>query len=264
MPNVDSSLAQGTPAWVELSTSNGDDARAFYTALFGWEYVGNPMGPDMTYYIAKVGGRDVAGVWQQVPGIDAGNPPTWSTYFAVDNVDAVAEKVVAAGGAIVSEPMDVPGAGRMVAVTDPTGAAVSFWQKGEHTGFGVVNEPGAWIWSELITNEPAKAISFYEDVLGITTKTEPFGEMGDYTQFMVNGDGKAGLMKAPANMADHPSTWSVYFYVTDAEATAAKTADLGGAVANGPFALPGIGRMAVLKDPQGAYFCVLEPNAELS
>src|SRR3546814_2179829 len=58
--------------------------------------------------------------------------PAWTTYISVDDADATAKAVVRAGGSVVAEPFDVPGAGRMAILADTEGAAFSVWQAREH------------------------------------------------------------------------------------------------------------------------------------
>ena len=150
-------------------------------------------------------------------------------------------------------PFDVMDAGRMSFVMDPSGAAVALWQANQHIGAGLVNEPGAVIWNELITDNPA-AVSFYEQVLGVTTTT---ADMGDdkYTMFEVGGQQVGGTM--PPQMPGVPNHWHVYFAAADADATAAKIKQLGGSVVVEPFDTP-IGKMAVAADPQGAVFSLFQ------
>ena len=54
-----------------------------------------------------------------------------------------------------------------------------------------------------------------------------------------------------------PPSWGVYVTVADCDASVAKAKSLGGQLCAGPFDVPGVGRMAVLQDPQGAVFNVM-------
>ncbi len=152
-------------------------------------------------------------------------------------------------------PFDVPNAGRMAFVLDPTGAAVAFWQAGQHIGASLVNEPGTVGWNELITTGPAAAAAFYGQVLGLTTSVMDMGA-GQYTLFEVNGQMVGGT--TPPQMPGTPNHWHVYFVVADADAAAAKITELGGAILAEPFDTP-VGRMAVARDPQGAVFSIFQP-----
>ena len=248
------SYTQGTPNWVDLPTSDQAAAKAFYAGLFGWTYDDQPMGEGQVYSMAMLGGHQVAAISSQPAEMAAaGAPPMWNTYLAVDSVDDATAKVEAAGGKVAMAPFDIMDAGRMSFVMDPSGAAVALWQANQHIGAGLVNEPGAVIWNELITDNPA-AVPFYEQVLGVTTTTAGMGE-DKYTMFEAGGQQVGGTM--PPQMAGVPNHWHVYFAVADADATAAKIKQLGGSVVVEPFDTP-IGKMAVAADPQGAVFSLFQ------
>jgi predicted enzyme related to lactoylglutathione lyase len=256
MPARDS-YAQGTPNWVDLQTTDQAGAKAFYRGIFGWSYDDQPMDAGAVYSIAKLGDSEVAAIAPQSPELKAaGAPPMWNTYLAVDSADEAAAKVAPAGGTVAMEPFDVMDAGRMAFVMDPSGAAVALWQAKQHIGASLVNEPGTVVWNELITNDP-KAVSFYEDVLGVTTTTVDMGA-DKYTMFQVAGKEVGGTM--PPQAAGVPNHWHVYFEVHDADASAAKVTELGGSVVVPPFDTP-IGKMAVVADPQGAVFSLFQAPA---
>jgi len=250
------SYTQGTPNWVDLQTSDQDAAKAFYAGLFGWTYDDQPMPQGPVYSMALLGGHPVAAIAPQSPEMAAaGVPPMWNTYIAVDSVDEAAGKVEAAGGKVAMAPFDIMDAGRMAFVLDPAGAPVALWQAGQHIGATLVNEPGTLTWNELITADPG-AFKFYSDVLGLSTSTMDMGAGGgEYTMFEVGGQPVGGSM--PPQAPGVPNHWHVYFAVDDADATAAKAAELGGTVIMPPFDTP-VGRIAVLGDPQGAVFSVIK------
>jgi len=248
------SYAQGTPNWVDLQTSDQDAAKAFYSGLFGWTYDDQPMPQGAVYSMAMIGGHPVAAIAPQSPELAAaGAPPMWNTYLAVDAVDEATAKVEAAGGKVAMAPFDVMDAGRMAFVLDPAGVPVALWQANQHIGAALVNEPGAVTWNELITTDPG-AVKFYADVLGMTSSTMDMGG-GPYTVFEVGGQMVGGT--AAPQMPGVPNHWHVYFEVADADAGAAKAAELGGTVMVPPFDIP-VGRIAVIGDPQGAVFSIIK------
>src|SRR6201985_2717795 len=211
------SYTQGTPNWVDLPTSDQAAAKAFYAGLFGWTYDDQTMGEGQVSSMAMLGGHQVAATSPQPAEMAAaGAPPMWNTYLAVDSVDEATAKVEAAGGKVAMAPFDVMDAGRMAFVLDPSGAAVALWQAGQHIGATLVNEPGTVIWNELITDNPA-AVTFYENVLGVTTATAEMGG-NKYTMFQVGGKEVGGT--TPPQMEGVPNHWHVYFAVTDADASA--------------------------------------------
>ena len=253
------SYAQGTPNWVDLQTSDQDAAKAFYSGLFGWTYDDQPMPQGQVYAMAQRGDDNVAAIAPQPPEMAAaGAPPMWNTYIAVNSVDDAVAKVEKAGGQVAMQPFDVMNAGRMAFVLDPGGAAVGLWQAGQHIGATLVNETGTVGWNELVTADPAGSVGFYQQVAGMTTSVM---EMGDdkYTLFEVDGQMVGGT--TPPQMPGTPNHWHVYFMVADADATAAKASELGGTVLVSPFDTP-VGRMAVVRDPQGAVFSIMQPSGQ--
>jgi predicted enzyme related to lactoylglutathione lyase len=152
--------------------------------------------------------------------------------------------------------MDVMGQGTMAVFHDPAGAFVSVWQAGAHRGAQVVREPGSFTWAELDTRDVEGSRSFYNAVFGWDARTSE-GEM-PYTEFLVDGDSVAGMMAMPPMVpAEVPSYWLVYFSVADADDAVARVQELGGSVLAPVMAFPG-GRFAVVTDPQGAAFGVMD------
>ena len=89
----------------------------------GWEVEEMTM-PQGAYHIVKSDGEPVGGIMKKPEG--AGQMPNfWGTYITVDDVDATLAKAEAAGGKAIYPPMDIPGVGRMCALTDNGGAMVS-------------------------------------------------------------------------------------------------------------------------------------------
>jgi predicted enzyme related to lactoylglutathione lyase len=252
------SYPQGTPSWVELMTPDQQQAKTFYSGLFGWDISEEPIGDGHVYMIGKIEGDSVAGIGGQMPEL-AGHPAFWGVYLAADDVDASAAKVEGAGGKIEAGPLDVMDAGRMVAVQDPTGVRVSFWQAGKTIGSERANEPGTPIWNELVTPDVDRAAQFYTDVLGVGVEKMQMPE-GDYTTLTVDGRAIAGAM--PPQMEGVPPHWNVYFNVGSVDDTITKAEELGGSVVAPAFDVGGVGRMAVLADPQGGSFCLMQNPSE--
>ncbi|SON58937.1 Putative glyoxylase CFP32 [Mycobacterium simulans] len=250
--------AQGTPNWVDLQTTDQSAAKQFYSSLLGWSYDDNEMpGGGGVYAMATLNGETVAAIAPMPPGAPEGRPPAWNTYIAVDNVDAVVDEVSIAGGQVLMPAFDIGDAGRMTFVTDPTGAAVGLWQANQHIGATLVNETGAVIWNELITDKPDLALAFYDAVLGLTYTTMEMAPGQNYRVLKAGGADVGGCMEPP--MPGVPNHWHVYFAVDDVDATAAKARAEGGQVLAEPFDIPSVGRCAVLSDPQGGAFSLLKP-----
>lgn len=117
----------------------------------------------------------------------------------------------------------------------------------------MTNPNGSWIWYELLTTDADAAIDFYREIIGWTPSKFPGGTI-DYTIMSVGEEGVGGIMKNPAPT---PSAWLGYVGVDDVDATVANVQSLGGKIHVPPMDLPGVGRMSLVQDPQGAYFYVM-------
>jgi len=153
--------------------------------------------------------------------------------------------------------MDV---GRMAVAQDPTGATFAVWQAKRHKGFEVSMEPGAVCWNELLTRDTAAATKFYGAVFGWKPDPMKMDGYGTYTVFKIGDMRVSGMMEAPSQMANVPPHWIIYFAVTGADSIADKTVKLGGKTIAKPQDIPNVGRFAVLQDPQGATFAILQPK----
>ena len=262
----------GVPCWIDTSQPDPEAAVDFYRGLFGWEFedVMPPESPGK-YFIGRIRGLDVAAVGAQPQG----GPPTavWNSYVWVDSADETAAKVRDAGGKVLTEPFDVMDAGRMAVCADPEGAAFCLWQARNHRGARLVNEHGALNFNILNTRDLEGAKAFYGTVfgwgmldLGGGGRMWTLRAYGDHLEERTPGLRKnMAEMGAPAGFEDvvaglnlvddaqTPPHWGVTFAVDDADATAAKAAELGGQVVVPPFDAPWV-RMTVITDPQGATF----------
>lgn len=257
------SFQQGTPSWIEHSSPDPQASREFYGRLFGWDYDDQPMGDDPSagvYSVAMKEGDTVAGLGPQM-GDMQGQPASWGVYLAADDVDAAAAKARDAGGQVVVEPMDIGQSGRIAWVQDPIGAMVGLWGSGPETPAVRANEHGTNVWNELVTADVAKAAPFYDAVFGLgAEQMQMEGAEQPYTTFTVDGKVVAGSMAPQA--PETPPHWSVCFNVDDADAAAALARELGGQELAAPFDVPGIGRIAVLADPQGGMFSLMQNPPE--
>jgi len=251
----------GTFCWVELATTDGKAAKKFYTELFSWTGNDMPVGPGMTYTILLLDGqegKDVGALFQMTPEMRAqGIPPNWLSYVSVTNADESAAKAKELGATLMKEPFDVMDVGRMAVIQDPTGAVFAIWQAGAHKGASVVNVPGSLVWNELATTDAAKDGAFYDGLFGWKADAQDFGGM-KYTIFQHGERGAGGMYELTPEMAGVPPHWLVYFSVDDCDAKVKKATELGAKTIKPADDIPGVGRFAILQDPQGAYFAVIK------
>ena len=264
----------GVPCWIDTSHPNPEAAAAFYGELFGWE-LENVMPPEAgdSYFIGRLRGRDVAGIGSlpaEAPAMAA-----WNTYVWVDSAEETATRVTDAGGTVLREPFDVMDAGRMAVFADPEGAVFCVWEPKQHKGARIVNEHGSLNFNGLNTRDVEGAKAFYGAVFGWQTLPMGGGAHAwrlpgyadhlerrdpDLRQRIADSGGPSGFEDVvatvnpiPPEQPDLPAHWSVTFAVDDADAVAAKAAELGGTVILPPADAPWV-RITVLADPQGATF----------
>ncbi len=249
------SHAPGIPSWADVTTPDAEAATAFYTALFGWQAhtVDDPQAGGYTMFSKD--GKTVAGM-----GVATDRPPAWMMYVTTADVGATTEKVSAAGGTVLMEPMDVMSAGRMAVYMDPTGAAFAVWQPGEHIGAQLVNEPGAICWTELQTRDPEAAKAFYAAVFGWGAVTHE-GPI-PYTEWQQDGRSIGGMMPMGDQIpAEVPPHWLVYLGAADCDAATATATELGGRVLVPPMDIQDGLRFSVVADPRGAVLGLLRMPA---
>jgi uncharacterized protein len=246
----------GTPCWVDLAAPDLDATAHFYTTLFGWTAHTSPEPEAGGYTIFQLGDVPVAAAG---PLLNPEQPPAWTWYAATTDADATARSVQEAGGSVLVAPFDVLDAGRMAVFLDPAGAAFSAWQPGAMRGAGVLHEPGALRWVELMTRSPEAAREFYPRVFGWEV-SESEGPQA-YTRWGMAGEQFGGMMAMVGDQwpADLPDHWMVYFQVADIDATCATLKELGGNVSVGPFDAGDVGRVAIVGDNAGAFFSLIQP-----
>jgi predicted enzyme related to lactoylglutathione lyase len=258
MPNIDKH-ASGSFSWIELATTDQTAAKVFYSGLFGWQPADFPItGSDQVYTIFQIEGRDAAaGYTIHGPMAAQGVPPHWGLYVATASADASAKRVTAAGGKVLADPFDVSDFGRMAVFQDPTGANFAVWQAGKNIGTGIAGVPGTLCWADLSTPDQAAAAAFYAAVFG--WEATPGQDTSGYLHIK-NGEAFiGGIPAAHQRNANVPPHWIAYFQVSNCDTSVAKAKELGAAVFMEPFTMDGVGRMAVVADPQGAVFSVFQP-----
>jgi predicted enzyme related to lactoylglutathione lyase len=118
---------------------------------------------------------------------------------------------------------------------------------------------GDFFWHELTTPDARGAAAFYNSVLGWDVRTAEHPGM-TYHFFRRDERDLAGIMSMEGPMWDGiPPHWMLYVAVEDVEASKREVEAAGGVVKYGPFEAPGVGRMMVITDPQGAVLTLIQP-----
>jgi uncharacterized protein len=248
----------GKFCWTVLGTKDTAGAKKFYRGVFGWKVVDFPMGPgDAKYSMLRVKGKDACALYPM-----SGDqrkmkaPPFWLPYISVANVDSTVKKARSAGGKVAMAPMDVMDKGRMAIIMDPTGAGFAIWQAGTHRGAGLDDTTGTVCWHDLSTSKPSASAKFYSKVFGWKTADLDF-DGNSYHLFKLGKRGICGMW--PEQMKKLPPCWVTYWQVSNCARSVAKAKRLGGRALLDTIEVPDTCRFALLKDPQGAPFGILQP-----
>ena len=120
---------------------------------------------------------------------------------------------------------------------------------------------GRPLWFELMTSDPNAATDFYKKVVGWSSA--PFKESPQpYTMFQRSGEVPVGGVLATPEGMNAPPFWAMYVGVPKLEEGAKHIEKLGGSQCSPVIDVPTVGRMQMMKDPQGAAFYIYEPLSE--
>ncbi|ANB04766.1 hydrolase [Streptomyces ambofaciens] len=245
---------EGAPCWADAMFGDLEGAKRFYGAVLGWTF-GESSSEYGDYTQCYADGKAVAAVVPPLPGQE--EPAQWCLYLASPDAAATAGRIREAGGEIVMEPMRVDDFGTMCLARDPGGVVFGIWQGGTHEGFEATAEPGAYCWAEVFTREPGKSDAFFPAVFSYTAKQME----DDGVDFRLYDLGDRTVLGRMAMTDDFPPEVpphiNVYFTVADCDDAVARATALGGVLRFGPTDSP-FGRYAMLGDPQGATFSVID------
>ena len=255
----DGKLLPGKFVWFELVSNDVKKAQAFYGEVLGWQTKAVPMGAYSYEMICLTDSLDsmIGGYSTPRPERGEGQPAHWISYVSVEDVDARAATAAAKGGRIVAKPYDIPTVGRVARIADPQGAELCLFKSvGGDPPEGLA-PVGGWVWNELHTSEPEKAVAFYDSVVGYTHKSMDMGPGGVYHVLSSSGADRAGVTAHLAKGV--PPHWVPYVSVDDVDATIARAGKHGARIVLPPESIPEVGRVAAFLDPVGAALAVLKP-----
>jgi uncharacterized protein len=241
--------------FVELVTPDLASAKAFYGALFGWTYRDQRVG-DLQYSEALLDNRPIAGMVARPISAGERRQPAWLSFVAAGDVDAVSKAALRDGGRSLSSPHDVPGRGRIAVLADPQGAVFGVLASSSGDPPDVLVGPGEWIWASLFARDPDKAAAFYQNLFDYEVFDLADAGPDEHLVFASDGFARSTANPLPSTTA-HPH-WLNYVRVDNAARTAARVVALGGKVLLSPRDDRHGGQLAIVADPQGAPFGLLE------
>lgn len=244
----------GKVIWADLVTPKLAAAETFYGGLFGWTFQ-DMHTVDSDYAIALVDGRPIAGVLQKAPSGDR-RQPTWLTFIAVQDVDAARRIALSHGAKSVYEPRTYPRRGRQVVLSDPQGAVFAMLASSSGDTPDYLAAPGEWIWSSVFARDPNQDAAFYKAIFGYDVFDLTSDDGAQHVILSSDDYARAGINTLPpGHRLPH---WLNFIRVVDAAESAAKAVALGGRILVEPYLDRHGGKIAVVADPTGAPFGLME------
>ena len=248
--------SHGHFAWYELTTTDVEAAKAFYTDVMGW-VAQDVSAPGRTYVLFTTGTALVSGLMDLPESArKTGAKPCWIGYVEVNDVDAATDRIKRIGGAVQVPPTDVPNISRFSVFTDPQAATLALVKSlnPDHEQPVDMGAPGRVGWHELLAAEWEKALAFYGELFDWKKADADIDATGAYQLFSAGGRAIGGMLTKPPTVPD--PFWLYYFNVGDIDAAAKRVTTAGGRILDGPLELPGGGWIVHCTDPQGAVFAL--------
>ena len=247
----------GKVIWTDLVTPDIAGAKHFYGELFGWTFNDVHTGAS-DYSVALLNGNPVGGLYQRAVRPGEQRQPAWLTFIAVRDVAAVGRNILAHGGKMLTPTHSYPARGQQAVFADPQGAVFAVLQSSSGDPEDVLAAPGEWIWSSVLTHDPDTDAAFYQDVFGYEVFEVPSDDGSTHILLSTDDYARASLNALPADAAKRHPHWLNFVRVDSATDTAARAEALGGRVLVKPFTDRHGGLVAVIADPAGAPFGLLE------
>ena len=247
----------GKVIFEELVTPDLAASKLFYAGMFGWSFRDFQAG-GTHYTAASLDGRPVAGLVQKDTPADGHRHPAWLTFVAVRDVDATRETAVRNGAKVLLEPRNIPDRGREAVFADPQGAVFAVLASSSGDPADELAEPGEWIWSSLFTRDPDADAGFYQTLLDYEVFDLPSSGSESHLMMASENYARASANMLPTSAVGAHPHWINYVRVDDVAKMVDKAVALGAHVMVGTRPDRHGGHVAIVADPQGAVFGMLE------
>ncbi|GAN88853.1 glyoxalase/bleomycin resistance protein/dioxygenase [Gluconobacter frateurii M-2] len=252
-------ILPGKIVYAQLTTPDLDKAKAFYSALLGWTFKDIPVSKGR-YTQAIVNGHPVAGLVER-PNMIAHGDPLWLPFISVQDVKAAANAAKVWGGHILFKPQNVVGRGDESVISDPQGGLFAALRSatGDTPDDTTPPQQGEWVWNALLTSTPYEAAGFYQKLFGYQVEAAPDTKRGSSYLLESQSIPRATINPLPPRLpVGAHARWMNFVQVDNVGATAQKAAELGGKVLVQPRPDRQGTIIAIIADPAGAAFGVME------
>jgi uncharacterized protein len=247
----------GKIVWADLVTPDLAGAKRFYGGLFGWTFNDIHTG-STSYSIALSNGQAVAGLVDRAVKPDEHRQPAWLTFISVKDVDQAQRTIVANGGKVLSPARTYAHRGRQAVFADPQGAVFAVLKSSSGDPEDALADSGEWIWSSLVARDPGAAAAFYQIVFDYEVFDLPSDDGLEHVVLATDDYARASANELPADAAKLHPHWLNFVRVQSTTEAASKAESLGGHILVAPHPDRHGGLVAVVSDPAGAPFGLLE------
>jgi len=250
----------GKMVWADLVTPDLASAERFYGGLLGWTFQTIHSGKS-DYAIAVIDGRPVGGLLQKSIPPGEHRQSAWLTFIAVRDIDTAKGVAVAHGAKVVSDTKNYPSRGRQAVLSDPEGAIFAMLDSSSGDAPDYLAGPGEWIWSSLLSKDPDSEAAFYQTVFSYDVFDLASDDGRQHVILSSDDFARASANSLPDDAKTRHPHWLNFIRVDNAAESAAKAAALGGRVLVEPHVDRHGGQVAVVADPSGAPFGLMEWTA---
>lgn len=251
----------GKVVFAELVTPDLVATERFYGQLFGWKFL-DSKGTKYTHADVFFNNRPIAALVQKPLPTGEQRQSAWLSFLAVSDVDAAKKEAVEHGAKVLHEPHNIPDRGREAVFADPQGAVFAVLASSSGDPEDVLATQGEWIWSSLTTTNPDTSAAFYQSLFDYEVFELPPGEHSQHVLLASGNFARASVNSLPASNASGHPHWLNFVRVDDTVSTAAKVVSLGGRILVEPRVDRHGGKIAVVTDPNGAPFGLMEWTAD--
>jgi predicted enzyme related to lactoylglutathione lyase len=246
----------GKVVWADLVTPDLAAAERFYGGLLGWTFQSIHAG-DSDYALALANGHPVGGLYQK-PLRAGEQQPAWLTFIAVRDVDANLRIALGQGAKVVSPARSYPKRGRQAVLADPEGAVFAILASSSGDAPDFLAAPGEWIWSALLSRDPGAEAAFYQEVFSYDVFDLASEDGKEHVILSSDNFARASANALPGDSVHSHPHWLNFIRVDDTIARVAKAVASGGRVLVAPHVDRHGGHVAVVADPAGAPFGLME------
>jgi predicted enzyme related to lactoylglutathione lyase len=249
----------GKLVWLDLETTDLAGAKHFYGDLFGWRYR-DYHADGVDYSVALVNDHPVAGLVRRRIFNDTERRSAWLPFFSVLDVDQTFQQALEAHAHIRSAPENLPLRGRQARMTDPESAvfALESSSSGDPPDDPNPRAIGTWGSPALLARDPAQEAVFYQLLLKYTVVGGPADGGFERIRLSSGSHERANVESLPTGVATPQAEWISFARVSSTADTARLAVKLGGRVLVAPAPDAHGASSAILEDPTGAAFGVME------